>query len=55
MSTVFQVRASDIIDTSLALLLKESAEVIMADIEALLAVLKKKAFEPIPVFLRGNR
>lgn len=35
--------SSDILDTSLALLLKEASEILLADIDSLLAVLKKKA------------
>lgn len=37
--------SSDILDTSLALLLKESADLIIEDIKGLRAVLKKKAYE----------
>jgi adenylosuccinate lyase len=37
--------SSDILDTSLSLLLKEASELIIKDIEWLLAVLKKKAFK----------
>jgi len=37
--------SSDILDTSLSLLLKEASELIIKDIECLLAVLKKKAFK----------
>ena len=37
--------SSDILDTSLALLLVEAADLIVADIEALLEVLKRRAFE----------
>jgi adenylosuccinate lyase len=37
--------SSDILDTSLAILLKESAEILLEDIDQLLVVLKKKAFE----------
>ena len=36
--------SSDILDTSLSLLLKQAAEIIVKDIEKLLVVLKKKAF-----------
>jgi len=36
--------SSDILDTSLAVLLKEAAEILIEDIDKLLAVLKKKAF-----------
>ncbi len=37
--------SSDILDTSLAVLLKEAAEMLLADLDRLLAVLKKRAFE----------
>jgi adenylosuccinate lyase len=37
--------SSDILDTSLAILLKESAEILIHDIELLLRVLKDKAFQ----------
>lgn len=37
--------SSDILDTSLAILLKESAEILLEDIDQLLVVLKKKALE----------
>jgi len=37
--------SSDILDTSFSLLLKEASELIIKDIESLLAVLKKKAFK----------
>ena len=37
--------SSDILDTSLSLLLKEASELIIKDIECLLAVLEKKAFK----------
>jgi adenylosuccinate lyase len=37
--------SSDILDTSLSLLLKEAAVIILEDIDALLMTLKKKAFE----------
>jgi adenylosuccinate lyase len=36
--------SSDILDTSLAVLLKEAADILLADIDLLLDVLKKKAF-----------
>ena len=36
--------SSDILDTSLAILLKEAAEILIEDIDQLLDVLKKKAF-----------
>lgn len=37
--------SSDILDTSLAVLLKEAAQILLEDIDELLAVLKKKSFE----------
>src|SRR5512136_1654636 len=37
--------SSDVLDTSLSLLLKEAAEIIVQDIDALLAVLKARAYE----------
>ena len=37
--------SSDVLDTALAVQLKESAEILLEDIEQLLAVLKKKAFD----------
>ncbi len=37
--------SSDVLDTSLAVLLKEASEILIEDINALLAVLKKKALE----------
>jgi adenylosuccinate lyase len=37
--------SSDILDTSLAVLLKEAAEILLADLDRLLAVLKMRAFE----------
>jgi len=37
--------SSDILDTSLAVLFKEASEILIKDIDKLLAVLKKKAFE----------
>lgn len=36
--------SSDVLDTSLAVLMKESAEILLADVDALLDVLRKKAF-----------
>src|SRR5512136_2074173 len=41
----YGLTSSDILDTSLALLLKEASEIILQDIHRLLDVLKKKAFE----------
>jgi adenylosuccinate lyase len=40
----FGLTSSDILDTSLALLLKEASELIIEDIHKLLSVLKEKAF-----------
>jgi len=37
--------SSDVLDTSLALLLREAADLILADLDDLLAVLKRRAFE----------
>jgi adenylosuccinate lyase len=37
--------SSDILDTSLGLLLREAADILLADLERLLAALKKKAFQ----------
>lgn len=37
--------SSDVLDTSFAILLKEAAEILIVDIDELLAVLKRKAFE----------
>jgi len=36
--------SSDILDTSLALLLREAADILVEDLDALLAALKRKAF-----------
>jgi adenylosuccinate lyase len=41
----YGLTSSDILDTSLALLLKESSELILQDLHRLLEVLKKKAFQ----------
>ncbi|MGQ9646258.1 MAG: adenylosuccinate lyase [Thermodesulfobacteriota bacterium] len=41
----YGLTSSDILDTSLALLLKEASDIILADIYRLLEVLKKKAFQ----------
>lgn len=46
--------SSDILDTSLALLLSESAGIIIDDIEALRAVLKDKAFEHKNTVMMGR-
>lgn len=41
----YGLTSSDILDTSLALILKEASEIILQDIHRLLEVLKKKAFQ----------
>ncbi|MEW6374637.1 MAG: adenylosuccinate lyase [Thermodesulfobacteriota bacterium] len=41
----YGLTSSDILDTSLALLLKEASELILQDLQRLLRVLKKKAFQ----------
>lgn len=41
----YGLTSSDILDTSLALLLKEASDIILSDIHRLLEVLKKKAFQ----------
>jgi adenylosuccinate lyase len=41
----YGLTSSDILDTSLALLLKEASELILQDVRRLLEVLKKKAFQ----------
>ncbi len=41
----YGLTSSDILDTSLALLLREASDIILKDLERLLEVLKKKAFE----------
>ena len=41
----YGLTSSDILDTSLALLLKEASEIILQDLHRLLEVLKKKAFQ----------
>ncbi|MBI5826393.1 MAG: adenylosuccinate lyase [Deltaproteobacteria bacterium] len=46
--------SSDILDTSLALLLREAAGLIIKDIEALLEVLKKKAYEHKNTVMMGR-
>lgn len=46
--------SSDVLDTSLAVLLKEAAEILLEDIDALLAVLKKKAFEHKKTLMIGR-
>ncbi|HPD57401.1 MAG TPA: adenylosuccinate lyase [Smithellaceae bacterium] len=46
--------SSDVLDTSLAVLLKEAAEILLDDIDALLAVLKKKALEHKKTLMIGR-
>ncbi len=46
--------SSDILDTSLALLLREAADLIIKDINALLLVLKRKAFEHKDTVMMGR-
>jgi adenylosuccinate lyase len=46
--------SSDILDTSLAVLLKESAEILIQDIELLLGVLKDKAFQHVNTLMIGR-
>lgn len=46
--------SSDILDTSLALLLREASELIIEDIKAMLVVLKKKAFEHKDTVMMGR-
>lgn len=46
--------SSDVLDTSLAILLKEAAEILLEDIDALLAALKKKAFEHKKTLMIGR-
>lgn len=46
--------SSDILDTSLALLLKEASDIILKDIERLLDVLKQKAFEHKETLMIGR-
>src|SRR3990172_8669900 len=46
--------SSDVLDTSLALLLRESADLIIEDMKGLLAVLKKKAFEHKDTAMMGR-
>jgi adenylosuccinate lyase len=46
--------SSDILDTSLAVLLKEASEILLVDIEKLLAVLKKKAIQHKKTLMIGR-
>jgi adenylosuccinate lyase len=50
----YGLTSSDILDTSLALLLKESSEMILQDMHRLLTVLKKKAFQHKETFMIGR-
>jgi len=46
--------SSDVLDTSLAVLLKEAAEILLSDIDELLKVLKKKALEHKKTLMIGR-
>jgi adenylosuccinate lyase len=46
--------SSDILDTSLAVLLKQAADMLLEDLDRLLAVLKKKAFEHKKTLMIGR-
>jgi adenylosuccinate lyase len=46
--------SSDILDTSLAVLLKEAAEILLEDMDRLLAILKKKAFDHKKTLMIGR-
>jgi adenylosuccinate lyase len=46
--------SSDVLDTSLAVLLKESAEILIQDLELLLRVLKAKAFQHVNTLMIGR-
>jgi adenylosuccinate lyase len=46
--------SSDVLDTSLAVLLKEASQILLDDINELLAVLKKKAFEHKKTLMIGR-
>ena len=50
----YGLTSSDILDTSLALLLKEASELILQDIHRLLEVLKKKAFQHKETLMIGR-
>jgi len=50
----YGLTSSDILDTSLAMLLKEASEIILQDIHRLLEVLKKRAFENKETFMIGR-
>ncbi|KUG24200.1 adenylosuccinate lyase [hydrocarbon metagenome] len=46
--------SSDVLDTSLAVQLKEAAEILLADVDNLLAVLKRRAFENKETLMIGR-
>jgi adenylosuccinate lyase len=46
--------SSDILDTSLALLLRQAADILLEDIQALLAVLKRRAYEHRDTVMMGR-
>jgi adenylosuccinate lyase len=46
--------SSDILDTSLALLLRQAADILLDDIQALLSVLKRRAFEHRDTVMMGR-
>ncbi len=50
----YGLTSSDILDTSLAMLLKEASEIILQDIHRLLEVLKKRALENKETFMIGR-
>ena len=50
----YGLTSSDILDTSLALLLKEASDLILQDIQRLLEVLRKKAFEHKETLMIGR-
>jgi adenylosuccinate lyase len=50
----YGLTSSDILDTSLAMLLKEASEIILQDIRRFLEVLKKKAFEHKETLMMGR-
>jgi adenylosuccinate lyase len=50
----YGLTSSDILDTSLAMLLKEASEIILQDIHRLLEVLKKRALESKETFMIGR-
>jgi adenylosuccinate lyase len=50
----YGLTSSDVLDTSLAMLLKEASDIILVDIRRFLEVLKKKAFEHKDTFMMGR-